>query len=146
MQSNLTSWRHFDFWLFGATLVLVIFGVTMIRSAVAGNIELTTETNLVNRQITFAVISFIAMFITAGIDYHYWSSISRVMYLATVIALLVLNYIAPAVFGSARWFQVLTINIQPSEVAKIVIILVLAEFFTSTAAKSVTCMWLGAAC
>lgn len=57
MQSNLTSWRHFDFWLFGATLVLVIFGVTMIRSAVAGNIELTTETNLVNRQIIFAVIS-----------------------------------------------------------------------------------------
>jgi rod shape determining protein RodA len=130
MQTNLTSWRHFDFWLFGATLVLVIFGVTMIRSAVAGNIELTTETNLVNRQIIFAVISFVAMFITASIDYHYWSSISRVMYLVTVIALLVLNIIAPAVFGSARWFQVLTINIQPSEVAKIVIILVLAEFFT----------------
>lgn len=130
MQSNLISWRHFDFWLFGATLVLVIFGVTMIRSAVAGNIELTTETNLVSRQITFAVISFIAMFITASIDYHYWSSISRLMYILTVIALLVLNYIAPAVFGSARWFQVLSINIQPSEVAKIVIILVLADFFT----------------
>src|SRR5574341_1316972 len=119
MQSNATSWRHFDFWLFGATLVLVIFGVTMIRSAVAGNIELTTETNLVNRQITFAVISFIAMFITASIDYHYWSSVSRMMYLATIIALLVLNIIAPVVFGSTRWFQVLTINIQPSEVAKI---------------------------
>jgi rod shape determining protein RodA len=52
------------------------------------------------------------------------------MYLLTIIALLVLNIIAPAVFGSTRWFQVLTINIQPSEVAKIVIILVLADFFT----------------
>lgn len=43
-------WRHFDFWLLGAVTILVIIGVTMIRSAVAGNIELTTTTNLVNRQ------------------------------------------------------------------------------------------------
>jgi len=130
MNTNVINWRHFDFWLFGAVLVLVIFGVTMIRSAVAGNIELTTETNLVNRQITFAVIAFLLMFITAGIDYHYWSSVNRLMYLVTAGALVVLNFIAPAVFGSARWFQVLTINIQPSEIAKIVIILVLAEYFT----------------
>jgi rod shape determining protein RodA len=130
MKTSVINWRHFDFWLFGAVLVLVIFGVTMIRSAVAGNIELTTETNLVNRQIIFGIIAFIAMFITAGIDYHYWSSVNRVMYLITVVALIVLNFIAPAVFGSTRWFQVLTINIQPAEIAKIVIILVLAEFFT----------------
>ena len=130
MNTNVINWRHFDFWLFGAVLVLVIFGVTMIRSAVAGNIELTTETNLVNRQIIFAVIAFLLMFITAGIDYHYWSSVNRLMYLVTAGALVVLNIIAPAVFGSARWFQVLTINIQPSEIAKIVIILVLAEYFT----------------
>ena len=136
MQRDLVSvWRHFDFWLFGAVVVLVIFGVTMIRSAVAGNIELTTETNLVNRQIIFAVIAFIAMFLTASIDYHYWSSVNRVMYLIAAIALAILNTIAPAVFGSARWFQVLTINIQPSEIAKIVMILVLAEFFTQHQAE-----------
>jgi rod shape determining protein RodA len=129
------NWRHFDFWLFGAAIVLVIFGVTMIRSAVAGNIELTTVTNLVNRQITFAAIAFIFMFITASIDYHYWSSINRVMYLLTAGALIILNFIAPAVFGSARWFQVLTINIQPSEIAKIVMILVLADFFTQNQAE-----------
>jgi len=131
MQRDIVSvWRHFDFWLFGAVVVLVIFGVTMIRSAVVVNIELTTETNLVNRQIIFAVIAFIAMFLTASIDYHYWSSVNRVMYLVTAVALAILNILAPAVFGSARWFQVLTINIQPSEIAKIVMILVLAEFFT----------------
>jgi len=131
MQRDIVSvWRHFDFWLFGAVVVLVIFGVTMIRSAVAGNIELTTETNLVYRQIIFAIVAFIAMFLTASIDYHYWSSVNRVMYLITIAALAILNIIAPAVFGSARWFQVLTINIQPSEIAKIVMILVLAEFFT----------------
>jgi len=124
------NWRHFDFLLLGAVAVLTIFGITMIRSAVAGNIELTTETNLVQRQIIFAILGFVMVILVAGIDYHLWSSLSRTLYLATAIALAILNVAAAAVFGSARWFQVLQINIQPSELAKVVIILVLADYFT----------------
>jgi len=33
-------WRNFDFWLFGAVIFLIIFGLIMIRSTIAGNIEL----------------------------------------------------------------------------------------------------------
>jgi len=124
------NWRHFDFLLLGAVAVLSIFGITMIRSAVAGNIELTTETNLVQRQIVFAVLGFVMVILIAGIDYHFWSSMSRTLYVVTAAALAILNVAAAAVFGSARWFQVLQINIQPSELAKIVIILVLADYFT----------------
>lgn len=131
MQNSIsTNWRHFDFWLLGAVVVLTIFGITMIRSAVAGNIELTTETNLVNRQIIFALFGFVVVFITASIDYHYWASLSQTLYLITAGALLVLNVVAAAIFGSARWFTLLQVNIQPSEIAKIVIILVLADFFS----------------
>lgn len=131
MQNSVsTNWRHFDFWLLGAVVVLTILGITMIRSAVAGNIELTTETNLVNRQIIFALFGFVVVFITASIDYHYWASLSQTLYLITAGALLILNVVAAAIFGSARWFTLLQVNIQPSEVAKIVIILVLADFFS----------------
>ena len=78
---------------------MVIFGVTMIRSAVAGNIELTTETNLVNRQLTFAAIGFFVVILTAAIDYHLWASISRTMYLGMAILLAVLTIVGAAVFG-----------------------------------------------
>jgi rod shape determining protein RodA len=138
MRSNSSvslTWRHFDFWLLGAVIVLVIFGITMIRSAVAGNIELTTETNLVNRQIGFAFLGFVIVFITAAIDYHVWSSLNRLLYLGTAGALAILNVVAAAVFGSARWFEFLQFNLQPSEFAKIVIILVLADFFTKNREK-----------
>jgi rod shape determining protein RodA len=124
------NWRHFDFWLLGAVVVLTLFGITMIRSAVAGNIELTGETNLVNRQFIFALAGIVLMFAVAGIDYHYWASVHGLMYLVTFIALLILNVIAAAVFGSARWFSLVVVNIQPSEIAKIVMIMVLAEYFT----------------
>jgi len=131
MRSTLTTnWRHFDFWLLGAVAVLTIFGITMIRSAVAGNIELTEETNLVTRQIIFAVAGFVVIIITASIDYHLWASLSRVMYLGMAGILIVLGLAGVALHGSARWFDAGgIILIQPSELAKVVMILVLAEFF-----------------
>jgi rod shape determining protein RodA len=131
MRNTLASnWRHFDFWLLGAVAVLTIFGITMIRSAVAGNIELTIETNLVNRQIIFALIGFVITILVASIDYHVWASLSRPLYLGTAGVLLLVNVIGNALFGSARWFRAGLILIQPSELAKVVVILVLADFFT----------------
>lgn len=123
------NWRHFDFWLLGAVILLIIFGVTMIRSAMAENIELS-DLNLVNRQVTFALGGFVAMFIVAALDYRLWSSVSRLLYGATVIALSVLTVVGAALYGSARWFDTGIILIQPSEIAKIVLILALADYFT----------------
>lgn len=125
-----TNWKHFDFWLLGAVVLLTIFGITTIRSAVAGNIELLTETNLVQRQLIFAVAGFVAVFVIASIDYHLWASISRPMYFLTVIMLAGLTITGQALFGSARWFDTGVILIQPSEIAKIIVILTMADFFT----------------
>lgn len=123
-------WRNFDFWLLGAVIVLVIIGITMIRSAVAGNIELTTTTDLVSRQIIFSLIGFVVLLATASVDYHLWGSLNRQLYIGICIALITLNVLGNALFGSARWFQTALVNIQPSEFAKIVLILVLGYFFS----------------
>lgn len=124
------SWRYFDFWLLGAAALLTIFGITMIRSAVAGNIELTTETNLVSRQLIFAALGFTVVLLTAAIDYRLWASMSQTLYIGTIAVLAVLFVVGAALFGSARWFDTGVIFIQPSEIAKIVLILILADFFT----------------
>ncbi len=122
-------WRYFDFWLLGAVTILVIIGITMIRSALAGNIELTVTTPLVNRQIIFALIGFVLFIATANIDYRLWSSMSNTLYIGIITALVVLNIIGGALFGSARWFQTTLVNIQPSEFAKLVMILVMSHYF-----------------
>jgi rod shape determining protein RodA len=127
--SSTITWRHFDFWLLGAVVLLVIFGITMIRSAVAGNIELE-ELNLVGRQLVFAIAGFVVILIIAAIDYRLWASMSRLLYIGAFAVLAVLFVVGAAVFGSARWFETGVINIQPSELAKVVMILVLADFFS----------------
>ena len=93
-----TSWRYFDFWLLGAVAILTIFGIAMIRSAIADNIELA-ELDLVRRQIIFVVIGFVVILVTTAIDYHLWSAISRPMYLGMTFLLAVLFVVGAALFG-----------------------------------------------
>jgi len=123
------SWRYFDFWLLAAVAFLTIFGVTMISSAIAGNIELV-EANTVVKQIIFAGIGLVIMVITSMIDYRYWGALSVILFIVTIGALAVLSFFGGALFGSSRWFTVGPILVQPSEFAKITIILVLANFFS----------------
>lgn len=134
-----TNWRHFDFWLLGTVAVLTIFGITMIRSTIAGNFDLAEHSQ---RQLVFAIAGFVVLFGIASIDYHLWSSIRGPMYLATVAILSILFIAGEALFGSARWFQSAIINIQPSEFAKIVVILVLADFFTRNKEKVKDLRWI----
>jgi rod shape determining protein RodA len=136
-----TNWRHFDFWLLGAVALMTIFGITMIRSAVAGNIELEAA-NYAQRQMVFAFLGFVVVFALSIIDYHLWASISRPMYIITVIALGALALAGQALYGSARWFDTGRISIQPSEFAKIVVILVLADFFTRNMDKLGNVTWI----
>jgi rod shape determining protein RodA len=123
------NWQNFDFLLLGAVAVLPIFGITMIRSAVAGNIELL-ELNLVGRQLIFAVAGFVVIIIATIIDYHFWASLSQTIYIVMAGLLAILFAAGAVFFGSARWFDTGVILIQPSELAKIVIIIVLANFFS----------------
>jgi rod shape determining protein RodA len=123
------SWRYFDFLLLGAVALLTIFGITMIRSAIAGNIELI-EGNTVQKQIIFAIGGFFIMILVAMVDYRLLAALSRPLYFGMAILLAVLNVIGGPLFGSARWFQLGPILIQPSELAKIVMIIVMADFFT----------------
>jgi len=120
------SWRNFDFLLLGAVVLASAFGAMMIRSAVAGNEGLLP---LGNRQIYFAIAGVAVIILLAAIDYHYWLSIHWLIYIVMAIFLIALSGLGQAAFGAQRWFQVGVLFVQPTEFAKIVVILILARYF-----------------
>lgn len=120
------SWRNFDFLLLGAVVLASAFGAMMIRSAVAGNEGLLP---LGNRQIYFAIAGVAVIILLAAIDYHYWLSIHWLIYIVMAIFLVALSGLGQAAFGAQRWFQVGELFVQPTEFAKIVVILILARYF-----------------
>jgi rod shape determining protein RodA len=119
-------WRNFDFWLLGAIVLASAFGTAMIRSAVAGNEILQP---LINRQIYFALLGLVVIFVVASIDYRYWLALYRPMYFGIMVFLFALSSVGQVAFGAQRWFQVGVLFLQPTEFAKIVVIIILARYF-----------------
>jgi rod shape determining protein RodA len=132
-------WRHFDYWLFGAVLLLSVFGIVMIRSAVAGNEELA---GTVQSQAIYVGLGMVIILITTMINYRFLASLSRILYVLAIVLLIGINLIGEEAFGSTRWFQVGVINIQPSELAKIVMVLVLANYFSQSSGKPRDLRWI----
>jgi len=132
-------WRYFDFWLFGAAMFLSIFGIIMIQSAIAGN-EVLAEA--VSRQPAFLALGTILLIVMAAIDYHYWASLARFMYIFAVVSLVVIYVVGQARFGSARWLDTGVILIQPSEIVKILMIMVLADYFARNQNKPHDFRWI----
>ena len=120
------TWKHFDFWLFGTVVILSIFGIVMIRSAIAGNENLS---ELVPRQMIWAAVTILVILVVGLIDYHYYAALSRPMYLATAVLLAVIFVVGKVSFGAKRWLDTGLFFIQPAELAKIIMVLVLADFF-----------------
>jgi rod shape determining protein RodA len=133
------TWRHFDFWLLGTVLLLSIFGVVMIRSAVAGNVTLA---GYAKRQSIFLIVGLVILFGVTLVDYRYWKNFSRPLYFITIFFLLVILVMGQVSFGAQRWLDVGFATVQPAEIAKIAIILVLAQFFEKTAKDERNIKWL----
>ena len=133
------SWRNFDFLLLGAVVMASAFGITMIRSAIAGNEELLP---LATRQIYFAAIGIVVIFVLASIDYRYWLALYLPVYFITMAVLLSLSSLGQAAFGAQRWFTVGVLFLQPTEFAKISVILILARYFEKSQDNPRDLKWL----
>jgi len=126
---SINIWREFDYVLFGTSLVLVVFGILMIRSATTGAIapELISR---VPDQIQFAIIGLIVMIGLTLIDYRMLGGLQLWLYIAMVGLLLlvpVIGVVGDA--GARRWINV-GILIQPSELGKVIIIVTLGHFLS----------------
>jgi rod shape determining protein RodA len=112
----------------------------MIRSAIAGSQGLA---GLDTRQAIYVGMGLIVILATALIDYHYWAALTRVMYVGAIILLIVIFVVGTALYGSARWLDTGLVFVQPSELAKIIMILVLADFFARNKDKERDLRWIG---
>jgi len=120
------AWRNFDFLLLGAVVLASAFGAMMIRSAVAGNEGLAGYDT---RQAYFAAAGTIVIVLLASIDYRYWLAVHWPIYVVMMLFLMSLSGLGQAAFGAQRWFQVGVLFVQPTEFAKIVVILALSRHF-----------------
>ena len=121
-------WQRFDFLLFAVVLLLCVFSVALISSAIAGNPTLVDHPQ---RQAIFVGIGLVVLFLVASFDYHAWTTLSKPFYILVAVLLLIVFVIGGERFGAARWLETGLVTIQPAELSKIAIILSLASYFSA---------------
>lgn len=116
---------HIDWILFFSVVPIVIFGLITMYSFSGDNTFFT-------RHIIWFGISLLAFFVLSTIDFRFLRRTSVIMWLFLITCgLLLALFIFGSQFqGSQSWFNLGFLAFQPSEPAKIVLILLLAKYFS----------------
>lgn len=124
--------RYFDFPLLGMVLALVVFGLIMVysTSSYRANELYDDSAYFAKRQLVFEIVALIGMYVVSKLDYTRLMRYSKyLLYIA--IGLLVLVYIiGTASHGSTRWIYIGSFGFQPSEFAKLALIVYMADLCT----------------
>ncbi|MDP4179778.1 MAG: putative lipid II flippase FtsW [Bacillota bacterium] len=128
--------RPFDFWIFISVLMLLSIGIIMLFSASYPSAYYYHSGNayyFVEKQLLFAILGLIGMFIIMRIDYHKLGKISPILFIICLVLLALVRIpgIGSKLNGAYRWIFIGPISFQPSELLKISVIL----FFSYSLSK-----------
>ena len=120
-----------DRWLFSATIGLALFGVVMVysASAVIAQQENHSQFHYVIKQTVWTLLGFVAMFAAMRFDYQRLNRrwIVYGLLIVTVLLLVAVFGFRP-INGARRWIRFGPLSMQPSEIAKLAMVLFLARF------------------
>jgi len=133
------SFHHPDLNLFGVTVALVIFGLVMIfsSSAIFASQTYNNSWYFFEKQILWSVVGFICMFLMMKTDYHQIQKFSRPMVIVAIILLILVltGIFGREVGGAKRWIKLGPVGFQASEVAKIALIVYIADYLDRRQSK-----------
>ncbi len=113
------------------TILLATISILTIYSASFSRTEDQESVNLdlVFRQAGWFALGFLIIAIMTSIDYHIISALAYPIYGVVMMALVMVLLFGERISGAQRWIRLGSFSLQPSELAKIVLILVMAKYF-----------------
>ena len=141
--------RNTTLWIFIVTLALVSFGTVMVYSSSAATAayqkrgllkkkapELLYQTTLfhdpafLNKQIVWVALALGALFFFYHVDYVKLGRFSHLIMAVAVILLVMVLILGNKVNGAKRWLRIGSFTLQPSEFAKLALVIFMARFLS----------------
>lgn len=122
------------------TVLLTAIGLIMMFSAsyARAYADEGNSTYYFARQAVFAAVGIVAMLLITRLDYHMWRMLMIPMMLVSVLLLLLVLIMGSSAGGATRWIVLFGIRFQPSEVAKLALIVAFATLISSYGEKMQT--------
>jgi len=135
-QGNLSIRDKFlslDFLLIFLVLVLGIISFFAMYSSEQGKLGYYTQGHIYRFFVFFIVFIIISFF-----NIRFWFRTSYLFYLLILILLISVDLFGVTASGSKRWISLFFINLQPSELMKVALIIFLARYYYKIPAENVT--------
>ncbi|MFN7976074.1 MAG: rod shape-determining protein RodA [Acidobacteriota bacterium] len=126
--------RTFDYFAFFLALALSAIGILAIASATYAS----RRQELAARQLAWLGISIVALFVTLVIDYRKIAAFAGLLYTAMAGVLFAILAYGQMRKGAQSWFAIGSVTIQPSELAKVTLALLLAKYVISRSGRFLT--------
>ncbi|MHA7885803.1 MULTISPECIES: rod shape-determining protein RodA [Roseicyclus] len=127
VKSMPSGWRKVLYLNWGLILLLIAvasFGFLMLYSVAGGNFDRWAEP-----QMERFALGFVAMFIVAMVPIWFWRNMSGVAYGISVLLLLYVEFFGSVGMGAQRWIDLGFMRLQPSELTKITLVMILAAYY-----------------
>ena len=122
---------HINWPVLAIVFLLFVAGVLNLYSASAFRIgDGTALTPFYKRQLIWGGISLLAMITTMLLDYRHLKNSAWFLYLVGIVLLIAVLFWGRTIYGAQRWLDLGLFHFQPSEVAKIGLVLVAAAFLS----------------
>ena len=116
--------RSLDYWLIFCILSLGGVGIFSMYSSEGGEILFYTKSHIIRFSIFFTMMIFLSF-----VRIKFWHSLGYFFYLFVVLLLLYASWFGITVSGSQRWIDMYFVNLQPSELMKIAMIICFAKYY-----------------
>lgn len=120
--------QYFDYSLFVLVVLLLIFGMVMLYSvsSYTGFREYGDAAYFLKKQATASLLGIAALLVLSQLDYRIFKHLAGLAYLVSIVLCTIVIFSGANINGSTRWLYIGKISIQPSEIAKVGIIIFLA--------------------
>jgi rod shape determining protein RodA len=114
-------------------VAVVSVGLLMLTSVAGGNFGRWAEPHLIRFGLGFAV-----MFAVAMVPIWFWRNVAALAYGLSILLLLAVEFIGVVGMGAQRWIDLGFMRLQPSELTKITVVMVLAAYYDWLDVKKVS--------
>ncbi len=130
--------QQYDIGLLLIVLALIAIGLVILYSTSAynGRVKFDDAFYYLKKQAFATVLGMGAMLIVANMDYHIWKKFAVPFYLISIVLSVAVLFVGEEYNGSKRWLSFGPLSFQPSEFAKIAVIIFLAFLIDKSGVKS----------
>jgi len=119
--------------IWGLTFLIILIGLVALYSASYQNVRVSS--NIFYDQLFCSGLGFVLMFLLSRIDFRKYYDMAYIFYTVTIVLLLLVLLVGRHALGAQRWFTFAGISFQPSEIAKLALIMALARYFSTRRAE-----------